>query len=88
MTRGLALLRAARLHDETRCPSCGARRSEMIGAKQSPIAVCIYSCSAEFQVDANGEIIASTVCPTPSHVAARALNEAARAEATVKAGAA
>jgi len=88
MTRGLALLRAAKLAAQTRCPACGAKRAETIGAKQSPIAICIYTCSAEFQVDGNGEIIPSVVCPAPSYVAASALNAESRAELQNVAGAA
>lgn len=88
MTRGLALLRAAKLAAQTRCPACGATRAETIGAKQSPIAINVYACSAEFQVDGNGEIIPSTVCPAPSYVAARALNVESRADVQKLAGAA
>lgn len=81
MTRALAIVRAEKLLTQSRCPVCGAGRVETIGAKRSPIAICTYKCSAEFQVDGNGEIIPMTVCPAASYVAARQLNKEARAEA-------
>lgn len=88
MTRALAKVRADKLNGQTRCPVCGASRATAIGAKGSPIAINVYACSAEFQVDGNGEIIPSTVCPAPSYVAARALNVESRADLQNAAGAA
>lgn len=88
MTRALAIVRADKLNAQTRCPVCGERRAEALGAKGSPIAVNVYRCSAEFQVDGNGEIIPSVVCPNASYVAARALNNESRAEVEKVAGAA
>jgi hypothetical protein len=88
MTRALGLVRADKLLTQRRCPVCGASRIETIGGKGSPIAICVYRCSAEFQVDGNGEIIPMTVCPEGSYVAARQLNKEARADALRQAGAA
>lgn len=88
MTRALATVRAEKLLAQSRCPVCGAGRVETIGAKCSPIAICAYRCSAEFQVDGNGEIIPMTVCPAASYVAAQALNRESKADAVRKAGAA
>lgn len=88
MTHALATLRAAKLLANRRCPVCGAARREAIGAVGSRIAICVYSCSAEFVVDVNGEIVPLNVCPAASHVAAQALNRESKAEAARKAGAA
>lgn len=86
MTRALSVVRADKLLAQSRCPVCGAGRVETIGGKGSPIAICVYRCSAEFEVDANGEIIPMNVCPAASYVAAAQLNKEARADAVRKAG--
>ena len=86
MTRALNIVRADKLLAQSRCPVCGAGRVETIGGKGSPIAICVYRCSAEFEVDANGEIIPMNVCPAASYVAAAQLNKEARADAVRQAG--
>lgn len=48
----------------------------------------VYDCSAEFQVDGNGEIIPAVICPAGSYLAAATLNKEARADAVGQAGAA
>lgn len=88
MTRAHAIVRADKLRAQTRCPVCGANRIDALGKSGEPTMFCIYRCSAEFQVDVNGEIIPATICPASSYVAARALNDEALAEARKLAGAA
>jgi hypothetical protein len=88
MTRALAHIRAAKLLAQSQCPVCGAARTETIGGSRSPIAICVYRCTAEFEVDGNGEIIPMNVCPSGSYGAAARLNREARAEAVRQAGAA
>ena len=86
MTRALSVVRAGKLLAQSRCPVCGAGRVETIGGKGSPIVICVYRCSAEFEVDGNGEIIPMNVCPSASYVAAAQLNKEARADAVRQAG--
>nr|WP_298099705.1 hypothetical protein [uncultured Shinella sp.] len=80
MTRALAKVRADKLRAQTRCPVCGANRIDALGKPGAPSMYCVYACSAEFQVDGNGEIIPATICPASSYVAARALNAESRTE--------
>ncbi|GLR51244.1 hypothetical protein KYK30_20430 [Shinella yambaruensis] len=86
MTRALGIVRAAKLLMQSQCPVCGADRTETIGGARSPIAICVYRCTAEFEVDGNGEIIPMNVCPSASYGAAARLNREARADALRQAG--
>lgn len=88
MTRALAIVRADKLRAQTRCPVCGSSRIDALGLKGSPVAYTVFNCSAEFQVDGNGEIIPAIVCPAGSYLAASTLNKEARTEAVRQAGAA
>ncbi|MCD2181607.1 hypothetical protein [Rhizobium sp. GN54] len=61
------------------CPVCGAARSSLTYHRPQVIGEALFSCGAAFAV-ANAEIIPSTLCPAPSHVAARVLNASTGAE--------
>lgn len=61
------------------CPVCGAERSSLTYLRHQVIGEALFSCGAAFAT-ANAEIIPSTVCPAPSHVAARLLNASTGAD--------
>lgn len=63
---------------QSNCPVCGSAVSG--GGGGIAFASATFACGAELQT-ANGQIIISTACPSPSYVAVRALNELVRAAA-------
>lgn len=75
----LSSIYARKLSAQTRCPVCGAKRSELLD--KPPIGIASYECSAAFSVCGEQEIFPHTICPAASHLAARQLNAEARAEA-------
>lgn len=80
----------AKLSAQSNCPVCGAALVEcvtgggfLVGGAYAEAA---FRCSAVFRTS-NGEIAIGNVCPSPSYVATRALNEQVR-DAVLAGGAA
>lgn len=70
---------AKKLLAQSRCPACGAARSELIDERM--IVIATFECSARFAAQGDREIFAHTICPAASHVAAWTLNAEVIAEA-------
>lgn len=76
---------AKKLLAQSRCPACGAGRSELID--EHVVVITSYACSAKFAVQGGGDIFAHSICPAASHIAAWTLNAEVIAEAGEMAGA-
>lgn len=77
---------AKKLLAQSRCPACGAARAELIDERM--IVIVGYECSAKFMVQGDREILAHSICPAASHIAAWTLNAEVVAEVGGEAGAA
>lgn len=77
---------AKKLLAQSRCPACGAARAELIDERL--IIIAGYECSAKFMVQGDREILAHSICPAASHIAAWTLNAEVIAETDALAGAA
>lgn len=67
----------AKLSAQSNCPVCGASLVECVtggGFLSGPYAEAAFTCSAVFQTS-NGQIAIGSACPSPSYVAAKALND-------------
>ena len=76
---------AKKLLAQSRCPACGALRTELIDERM--IVIATFECSARFAAQGEREIFAHTICPAASHIAAWTLNAEVVAETGDKAGA-
>ncbi len=56
-----------------RCPVCGAERSALTYRRGQETATAAFACESVFETSV-GEIVAATVCPAPSRVAATLMN--------------
>lgn len=71
----------AKLSAQSNCPVCGAALVECVTGKgllgSGAYAEAAFTCSAVLRTS-NGQIAIGNVCPSPSYVAVRALNDQVR----------